>query len=231
MIKSLYDKFKHWSAKGSVYIISDPHFEDLDCKLMDPNWISPEEHIQKLKAKVHKNDTLICLGDCGNAEWFNQLKCYKVLIKGNHDSGSTNYLKKREYSVIHSTAEDSAWDLIKQLIKKGELDGYEDDMFHIVGYKIHGYFDEVYEGPLFISEKILLSHEPIEGLDFCLNIHGHRHQDKHNPDKFHLNVASDVINYDVISLGDLIKSGAISDIQTIHRETINHATKRKLEKL
>ena len=28
MISSLYDTFKKWSAKGSVYIISDPHFSD-----------------------------------------------------------------------------------------------------------------------------------------------------------------------------------------------------------
>ncbi len=32
MIKSLYDCFQHWSEKGSVYIMSDPHFEDIDCK-------------------------------------------------------------------------------------------------------------------------------------------------------------------------------------------------------
>ena len=28
MISILYDTFKKWSAKGSVYIISDPHFSD-----------------------------------------------------------------------------------------------------------------------------------------------------------------------------------------------------------
>ena len=30
MIDSLYNCFKHWSSKGSVYIYSDPHFGDLD---------------------------------------------------------------------------------------------------------------------------------------------------------------------------------------------------------
>ena len=39
MIAGLYDKFKDWSAKGSIYIISDLHFDDIDCKLMDKNWI------------------------------------------------------------------------------------------------------------------------------------------------------------------------------------------------
>ena len=30
MISILYDIFKKWSAKGSVYIISDPHFSDAE---------------------------------------------------------------------------------------------------------------------------------------------------------------------------------------------------------
>ena len=34
MIPTLYEKFKPWSEKGSVYIISDTHFDDSDCKLM-----------------------------------------------------------------------------------------------------------------------------------------------------------------------------------------------------
>ena len=41
MIATLYDKFKPWSAGGSVWIFSDPHFEDPDCPLMNPGWITP----------------------------------------------------------------------------------------------------------------------------------------------------------------------------------------------
>ena len=37
------------------------------------------------------------------------------------------------------------------------------------------HFDEIYTGPLFIAEKILLSHEPVYGLPWCLDIHGHDH--------------------------------------------------------
>ena len=66
MIPSLYPTFRErWSATGSVYIISDTHFDDADCKFMDPNWISPAEHIAILKKKIHKGDTLIHLGDVG----------------------------------------------------------------------------------------------------------------------------------------------------------------------
>lgn len=41
MIMTLYEPFRHWSETGSVYIFSDPHFGDSDCKWMDPGWIEP----------------------------------------------------------------------------------------------------------------------------------------------------------------------------------------------
>ena len=75
MIKTLYEKFQPWSSKGSVYIISDTHFDDFDCKLMDPGWIAPQEHVDIIKKKCHKNDTLIHLGDVGNPEYLKQIKC------------------------------------------------------------------------------------------------------------------------------------------------------------
>lgn len=70
-----------------------------------------------------------------------------------------------------------------------------------------GLFDEVYSGPLFISDKILLSHEPVFGLSWCLNIHGHDHS---NMEKYadgckHLNVAANVCDYTPVNLGQLIK--------------------------
>ena len=49
MINSLYDNFQHWSEGGSVYIISDTHFDDEDCKLMDPSWPTAQEQIDILK--------------------------------------------------------------------------------------------------------------------------------------------------------------------------------------
>lgn len=39
MIDQLYREFKYWSKGGSVYILSDLHLNDPDCKYMDPNWI------------------------------------------------------------------------------------------------------------------------------------------------------------------------------------------------
>lgn len=91
MIDCLYPCFKHWSDGGSIYIISDTHFDDSDCKLMDPNWPTAQEQIKILKKYIHKADTLIVLGDIGDPIYMAQLKCHKVLIKGNHDKGNTNY--------------------------------------------------------------------------------------------------------------------------------------------
>lgn len=179
MIPTLYDKFKHWSASGAVYIISDTHFCDEDCPLMDRKWISPEEQVKRINQKVSKKDTIIHLGDVGDVSYIKKLRGYKVLIKGNHDTGSAKY---REY------------------------------------------FDEVYEGPLFIAEKILLSHEKIEGLDFCFNIHGHDHTPGHTGDATHLNVAANNCNYTPINLGEFIKSGGLRQIVSLHRQTIQKAT-------
>ncbi len=66
MIPTLYEPFRHWSDGGSVYILSDLHFDDEDCRLMSPDWIMPEEQLSIINESVMKNDTFICLGDVGN---------------------------------------------------------------------------------------------------------------------------------------------------------------------
>ena len=76
MILTLYEPFRHWSETGSVYILSDPHFGDLDCKLMDPGWIEPEEQVARINALVMKNDTFVCLGDVGDASFVKQIKAF-----------------------------------------------------------------------------------------------------------------------------------------------------------
>lgn len=183
MIDSLYDKFKPWSDGGSVWIISDTHFDDPDCKFMDKNWITPEEQVKLINKYVYPTDTLIILGDIGDPSYVKQLRGYKVLIMGNHDQSKKKYAP---------------------------------------------YFDEVYEGALFIGEKILLSHEPIN-LPFCLNIHGHDHNYKEYYDDncHHYNMATNVIDYKPKNLGKLIKMGCLSGIENIHRQTINKASEKK----
>lgn len=85
-------------------------------------------------------------------------------------------------------------------------------------------FDEVYTGPLFISEKILLTHERVE-FPGAFNIHGHDHVAQ-DTDGTHWNVCADVIGYEPASLDRMIKSGMFSKIYTTHRSTIDYATRR-----
>ena len=53
-----YEPFRHWSDGGSVYILSDLHFDDADCKFMSPDWITPLEQVAIINGMVMKNDTL-----------------------------------------------------------------------------------------------------------------------------------------------------------------------------
>ena len=122
---------------------------------------------------------------------------------GNHDKGASNY--KRTYSYIKDYQND------------GAVNGIDNHLF-----------DEVYEGPLFISEKIMLSHEPYD-LPFAANIHGHDHAGKmyhgHN-----VNLASNVCGFTPVSLAELIKGGLISKVPTIHRICIDKANKNPIHK-
>ena len=187
MISTLYPIFRRWSETGSVYILSDMHFEDSDCKLMDPDWISPDEQVEIINTVAHKPDTFICLGDVGNPEYIKKIRAgHKVLITGNHDRAGR--------------------------------------------YK--NVFDEIYTGPLFVAENILLSHEPVYGLSWCLNIHGHDHgtPDMWKEPETHLNLAANVCEYTPVNLGALIKAGILAKIPTLHRMTIDNAAKSKEER-
>lgn len=89
-----------------------------------------------------------------------------------------------------------------------------------------GVFDEVYEGPLMISEKLILSHEPVD-VPWAFNIHGHIHDLRHKNDKRHFNVCAEAINFTPINFNQWMKAGHLSRVETIHRTTIDTATERK----
>lgn len=80
------------------------------------------------------------------------------------------------------------------------------------------YFDEIYGGPLFISDKILLSHEPIV-LPYIFNIHGHDHRGTDLEGHHHLNLASNICGYTPANLKEIIEQGI--GVEGIHRYTIN----------
>ena len=175
MIRGLYDFATPWSANGSVWLYSDPHFDDEDMVELF-NYLSPEEQIANINKKVFKNDHLILLGDIGNPEWLRKLKCQKLIaVLGNHDRGASFYAD---------------------------------------------YFETIFTGPVFISDRILLSHEPIYDTPFCFNFHGHCHGGA-DRDGTHMNLCADVIGYTPVNLGKLIKSGVLSNIPSVHRLAID----------
>lgn len=117
--------------------------------------------------------------------------------------------------------------------------GDETKMRYIRGYKVlimgnhdagatkyREFFDEVYEGPLFVTDKLLLSHEPI-ALPFGFNIHGHDHSNWDAGSSNHLNVCAEHIQYTPENLTRLLKRGLLSKVESVHRVTIDGATHRK----
>ena len=236
MINSLYDVFKKWSTKGSVYIISDPHFSDKESfefrsknnKLPDniktvidlDNFI-----ISNINKVAHKNDCLIILGDVGSIECITKLKAgYKVLLLGNHDRGADYY--KRTVTDITSLKTILAYAV--KFPKDLLMSEHELDNHVICDNKL---FDEVYSGPLMISDKIILSHEPIIPCpDYLVNLCGHVHDKDH---KFKIdshqyyNFCAEAIDYKPVSLGELIKDGLLSKVKDIHRVTVDGAIVRK----
>ena len=185
MIQGLYEFAKKWSEKGSVWMIGDTHFDDADREAMGYT-ISSQEQVDILKKYVHKNDTLVHLGDVGELSYLEKLPGYKVLILGNHDWTATKY---------------------------------------------RGVFDEVYEGPLVIGKKLILSHEPVNVL-WAANIHGHVHFQPYENDCVtgKMNLAANVCNYTPVSLGKLIKDGLLSNIVDIHRQTVDKAIDNPIKK-
>jgi len=217
----LYDNFKQWLernlASGVVWVIGDLHFNDPDCKLINPNWPTVDEQIKLINSKVGKHDTLVILGDVGDTGPVKKLKGYKVLIKGNHDKGNSKY-ERNEYTVDCYGGYIDESDYFKKLPDFIRFSGKE--RLKRVAYYDNRLFDEVYDGPVFISNKILLSHEPIK-LEFGYNIHGHCHQGEKFKywanDCVQINVCSDVVNFEPQRLDKIIEGYKVKDI---HRLTI-----------
>lgn len=233
-LPGIYDMFQHW-ANQTVWIYSDPHFGDKDLECGVCNRPSAEEQMRRINAKCGRKDTLIILGDVGNIECVRKLRAaHKVLIMGNHDSGATKY--KREIKTLIFDQDKYTREEVRDLMV-AEYPDYgisieESWEFHApfkrwVVKIDNRLFDEVYEGALIVGEKLILSHEPVE-IPWLYNIHGHDHAGHKR--KNHLNVCSDVIGYEPINLTQKLKSGLMSAVTTIHRETIDNATKRKAKR-
>ena len=237
MIKGLYKPFEHW-GENTCWIISDTHLDDPHLIHSYPDRPTAAEQVRLINSKVGKNDTLIILGDVGNISYVCQLRAkYKILVMGNHDSGASNYQRhifKQKFD--------------KGLFQKHEALGEMKRLYPDCAYSIidsydfldnspcwevcadNCLFDLVFTGPVVIGEKLILSHEPIENCDWCMNIHGHTHDRNIVNDTYHFNVCADVIGYTPINFNKWMKEGHLAKVQSLHRQTINEATDRRRHK-
>lgn len=246
MTNHLYDIFKHWGS--DIYCISDPHFSDLESyKMRFPVTFQEgtesihselvkqldEEQIRNINAKAGRNSTLIILGDIGNIECVKKLKArYKILIMGNHDKGASNYkrtiISEEDKSQLYYSGYEEDVGIISSKNPEEIMNRCCECHIHYVRKQTDNHlFDEVYEGPLMVNDRLILSHEPINIPNYLFNIHGHIHNKNYTGDSNHLNVCAESIHYTPINLLSLIKNGLLKDIENIHRKTIDIATERK----
>lgn len=232
MIKTLYPPFRKWTERGTLWIYSDPHFSDPDNIYMRKDYIVDDEQIARINSKVGKHDTIIFLGDIGNEEMIRKIRGYKVLIMGNHDKGASKYQRYSAGTIYPKDdfTKQQAYDDMSERYPGWKIDIRECvDVTHRpydfwAAFADNCLFDEVYEGPLFIAEKLILSHEPVN-LPYAFNIHGHEHRYIHRD--CHLNVCAEHIGYCPVNLTKEIKKGLLSGVESIHRVTIDAATERK----
>ena len=232
-IPGLYKIFDHWHAQGTVWIYSDPHFSDKELAAGQPSRPADAEQIENINRKVGRKDTLIILGDINDIEAVRKLRGYKILIMGNHDSGVSNYKRQVVKGIFDKDKYTKEQAIAEMRIKypnwKITFDedwAFESPFERWVVSADNMLFDEVYEGPLMISEKLILSHEPVD-IPWAFNLHGHIHNRNHKNDKRHFNVCAEAINFTPINFNQWMKAGHLSRVETIHRATIDTATERK----
>ncbi|WP_026525383.1 hypothetical protein [Butyrivibrio sp. MB2005] len=56
MIQTLYENYRHWSDGRSVYILSDPHFDDAIGKDMVDVWLEADELVDKINRTRMKKE-------------------------------------------------------------------------------------------------------------------------------------------------------------------------------
>lgn len=232
MYKHLYDCFRHWyhDDRGTIYFYSDPHFADPEMKYIRKNYIGDDEQVARINKVIGKYDTIIFLGDIGDPSFISKIRGYKVLIKGNHDSGSGNYIRTTMHYGFPVEPTEKEKIKINSLMKQGLK--FERNYLNFQGKPYKQYsldnhlFDEIYEGALMIAPNIILSHEPID-FPFAINIHGHDHSNWCNS-KF--NMCAENIDYTPVPIERIIKSGELKKVKDIHRNAIDCAIQRKAGK-
>lgn len=267
MDRHLYDVFAERWLDGcdSVYLISDPHFNDAESmhfRLSSlPGEIKTLEEYNEFLVKTinrtcGKKSCLVILGDIGDESYIKKLRARrKILIMGNHDKGASNYkyisthegelseyLVKGRYRVydwfenFEETIMASSLDEAKGIgfrdliLKENSRSLFTKEPEVTCLNRIKG-FDEVYEGPVMVSDRLILSHEPIEPLSECIyNIHGHIHNAEYHGDDRHMNVCAEAIGYVPVNLSSLLKDGLLGGVESLHRKTIDRRLEDRKQK-
>ena len=150
-----------YERQNNVYVIGDLHIGELSLiKKARQQFESCEAHNSYLIFQWNKivksdDDVVYVLGDIGRDMQmiklvFAELRGYKIMIAGNHDTKS-----KAFYEEI---------------------------------------FDEVYWHPLYLTDRLLLSHVPRIIEDGNINVHGHTHWINVDDNK-HFNVSCEVVDF------------------------------------
>lgn len=215
----------------TTWIISDSHFGEQDLKDAYPNRPSDEDLVKAINKICGKSDFLICLGDVGNQSYVSQLRAKKKwLILGNHDGGASNYERK----VWTKQFDKDKWQKDEALQEMKRL--HPNCRYSIdEGYRFtspsefwevkadNNLFTQTFEGPVLVSEKLILSHEPID-VPWAYNIHGHCHDAQKN--ERGTNICLDACDYKPLNFKQFMKSGAIGNVKSLHRDIIDNATER-----
>lgn len=218
-----------------LWVVSDTHFGDEELRAGIPRRPADDELVKRINAKCGKASALIHLGDVGDLTSVKKLRAkVKVLILGNHDKGAEQYKRKivtrvydkeifsREQAIVAAKAEYPDYDIVSI---SESYDFHRPFTFWCVTMD-NRLFDVVFEGPVLLGEKLILSHESLEGVNWAMNVHGHDHSGRLS-DSAHKNVCLDVTGYEPFHLQAALKSGLLSKTKTVHRQTIDKATERK----
>lgn len=85
-LPGIYNIFQEkWKNYQTVHILSDTHFGEEDLENAYSFRPKAEDFVKLINSKVGRKDVIICLGDCGDLEYWKMIRGYKVLLMGNHD--------------------------------------------------------------------------------------------------------------------------------------------------
>ena len=181
MVTGLYNIFNTLWGMQTIWLYSDPHFGETEEETGLTHKPTDAEQVKRINSKVGRKDTIIFLGDIGDPSWLKGIRGYKVLITGNHDTGISNYQRVRFQRSFDADElqKDEVYLKMKQeypdhCVTVEKFYDFRRPYVKWVATMDNQLCDEVYNGPLIVGPKLILSHEPIE-IDGMFNIPGHNH--------------------------------------------------------